>query len=139
MTTAWPGYRAFQSSSDSAVIESASEQPAERFGRSTRLPGREDLGRLGHEVDAAEDDGGLRDLLPDDGEAERVADVVRDLLDLRELVVVGEDDRVLLLREGADLLLERGDLAGRQVAAGLRVRDGIVDGEGGQGHADPEV
>ena len=78
------------------------------------LVGTEDRRSLGHEVDAAELDhlgvGGRR--LP--REAERVADEVGHVLELGELVVVGEDDRVALGRErphlageGRDLLLAR--------------------------------
>ena len=61
-------------------------------------------------MDAAEDDRlgvrgrGLA------GEPERVADVVGDVLHLGHLVVVGEDHRVPLGGERADLLLHRGDL-----------------------------
>ena len=70
------------------------------------LVGGEDRGRLGHEVDAAELDhlgvGGGR--LP--REAERVADEVGDVLELGQLVVVGEDDGVSLLGERADLRAE---------------------------------
>ena len=79
------------------------------------LLGREDRGRLGHEVDAAEGDrlgvggGGLA------REAERVAEVVGDVLDLGQLVVVGEDDRVALRGERADLLAELGDLLRREL------------------------
>jgi hypothetical protein len=43
-------------------------------------------------------------------EAERVAEVVGDVLDLGQLVVVGEDDRVALLRERANFIAERSDL-----------------------------
>ena len=69
------------------------------------LLGAEDRRGLGHEVDAAEDDrlrvgaGGLV------REPERVADEVGDVLHLGHLVVVGEDDRVALARERADLLV----------------------------------
>ena len=68
---------------------------------STVLSGDEDRRRLGHEVDAAEDDrlrvgrGGLA------GEPERVADVVGHVLHLGHLVVVREDDGVALARERA--------------------------------------
>ena len=69
---------------------SAIEQPAARSGRITCWSGRgEDVGRLGHEVDAAEDDelglgpgGGVA------GELERVAGDVGELDDLVALVVV---------------------------------------------------
>ena len=60
-------------------------------------------------MDAREDDHiGLRGrrLL---GEAERVSDVVRDVLDLGNLVVVGEDDGVALLRERPHLVLHACD------------------------------
>ena len=43
-------------------------------------------------------------------EPERVADEVGDVLHLGHLVVVGEDDRLALLRERADLLVHRRDL-----------------------------
>ena len=77
------------------------------------LLGREDRGGLGHEVDAAEGDHlgvGVGRLAR---EPERVADEVGDVLDLRQLVVVGEDDRVALRRQLADLLAESSDLSGR--------------------------
>ena len=61
--------------------------------------------------------------------------MVGDLLDLGELVVVREDDRVLLLRERADLVLQLANLAGGQVAARLGARDGVVHGGEGEGHA----
>ena len=82
------------------------------------LLGREDRGGLGHEVHAAEGDdvgvGGGRLA----AEAERVADVVGDVLDLGELVVVGEDDRVALAGERAHLVLQRaGRPRGRAAAA----------------------
>ena len=65
----------------------------------------EDRRRLGHEVDAAEEDrrGVRRGRLP--REPERVADVVGDVLHLGQLVVVGEDDRVALAGELAHLLV----------------------------------
>ncbi len=90
----------------SASIDAASEQPASEVGDEDRLLGAEDRRRLGHEVDAAEDDRrriGRRGL---PRETERVADVVRDVLHLGALVVVGEDDRVLLAGKRADLLLQ---------------------------------
>src|SRR4029077_6936259 len=66
----------------------------------------EDHRRLRHEVHAGEHDrrgvGGGRLAR----EAERVADVVRDVLHLGTLVVVGEDDRVLLAGERADFLVQ---------------------------------
>ena len=66
--------------------------------------------RLGHEVHAAEDDrlavGGRRPAR----EPERVADVVGHVLDLGELVVVGEDHGPPLGGEGPNLLLQLTDL-----------------------------
>ena len=70
----------------------------------------QDLRRLGHEVDAGEDDdvgvgpGRLA------GETERVADVVGDVLDVGLLVIVREEDGVLLALQPLDLLeqVERG-------------------------------
>ena len=56
----------------------------------------EDLRRLGHEVDAAEHDRRRLGLGGDAGQPERVADVVGDLLDLGQLVVVGQDHGVAL-------------------------------------------
>jgi hypothetical protein len=43
-------------------------------------------------------------------QSERVTRVVGNVLDLGHLVVVGQDDRVRLLRERADLALERGEV-----------------------------
>ena len=71
------------------------------------LVGREDRRRLGHEVHAAEGDDGLVDRRRAWDEAERVAHVVGDVLDLGQLVVVGQDDRVALAGERADLGLQR--------------------------------
>ena len=74
------------------------------------LLGREHRRGLGHEVDAAEGDhlgvGGGRLAR----ELQRVAGEVGDLLDLRHLVVVGEDHRVARGGELADLGRERADL-----------------------------
>ncbi len=79
------------------------------------LLGREDRGRLGHEVDAAEGDrvGLGRGRLA--REAERVAHVVGDVLDLGQLVVVGEDHRVALGRERSHLIAQGTDLLRREV------------------------
>ena len=71
--------------------------------------------RLGHEVDAAEDDHGQRGPSSLLAERERVADKVREVLDLRDLVVVGEDQGPPLapqLLDARDQLLgwQRGDL-----------------------------
>ena len=74
------------------------------------LLGAQDRGRLGHEVHAAEHDGlgpGLRRLL---GEAQRVADVVGHVLDLGQLIVVGEDDGAPLGGQRAHLVLESRDV-----------------------------
>ena len=60
-------------------------------------------------MDAAEDDRVRvgRGSLP--RKAERVADVIRDVLHLRPLVVVGEDHRVLLGGELADFVMQGRD------------------------------
>ena len=68
------------------------------------LVGGEDLRRLGHEVHAAEDDLAVRRGRGDPGQVERVADVVGDVLDLRHLVVVGDDQGVPLLGEPTHLV-----------------------------------
>jgi hypothetical protein len=91
------------------------------------LVGAQDRRRLGHEVHAAEgDDGGvgLGRLL---GEAERVADVVGYVLDLRTLVVVGEDHGVALTGERTDLGLQLAHLVRGQLCGRLR------RGKGGHG------
>ena len=64
-------------------------------------------------MDAAEDDHvglGLGRLL---GEPQRIAHVVGDVLDLRHLVVVRQDDRVKLLLEDKDLARQRIQLRAR--------------------------
>ena len=73
---------------------SAMEQPALRSGRITCWwSAGEDVGRLGHEVHAAEDDVvGLGVLLGEHGQAERVAPGVGPAHDLVALVVVAEDE-----------------------------------------------
>src|SRR5207248_5046871 len=78
------------------------------IGEEDRLLRTEDRRRLGHEVDTAKDDrlrvgrGRLA------RKAERVADVVRDVLHLGALVVVGEDHGVLRGCEGANFVVESG-------------------------------
>ena len=62
---------------------------------------RQDLRGLGHEVHAAEHDGRLRRGRRDPGQGQRVADVVGDVLDLRHLVVVRQDDGVALASASA--------------------------------------
>ena len=73
-------------------------------GDQHRLVVAQDLGRLGHEVDAAEHDRRGVDLGGDAGQPERVADVIGDVLDLGQLVVVGEDHGVAGFGQRADLL-----------------------------------
>ena len=100
---------------------SAIEQPAARSGRIDLLLRRgEDVGRLGHEVHAAEDD--VLRLRPRGrvaGELERVAGDVGELDDLVALVVVPEHEHLL-----AERLLGRGARAppgrGRRRPAGRR-------------------
>ncbi len=81
----------------------------------------EDLGGLGHEVDAAEhDDSGVADLARLVREFQRVADEVGDLEYLGALVVVREHDRAALGLEPVDFVDLGGvALAGRQVVAVL--------------------
>jgi hypothetical protein len=72
---------------------SAIRQPAFGAGEDDFGFGIDQLGGLGHEPDPAEDDqpGAHRTGLA--GELQRVADEVGDVVDVRNLVVVGEDDR----------------------------------------------
>ena len=72
--------------------------PGPLVGDQHRLVVAEDLGRLGHEVHAAEHDRRRVDLGGDPRQPERVAGVVGDVLDLGELVVVGEDHGVAARR-----------------------------------------
>ncbi len=77
---------------------------------------REDLGRLGHERDAAEDDRRLRCRRGNLGKPERVADVIGHVLDLGPFVAVGQDDGVVLAGQAADFGLQAGErrrVAGR--------------------------
>ena len=73
-------------------------------GDQHRAVRREQLGRLGHEVDAAQHDRRRSARRGQPGQLQRVAHVVSDLLDLRHLVVVGQDQRVPLGGETAYLL-----------------------------------
>ena len=114
ITVTAPGWAAFQARSCGAVIESASEQPASGSGSRTVFSGER--------IDAVSAMkctpqkaitlavGGRRLL----GEAERVADEVGHVLDLGQLVVVGEDHRPALLRERAHLGLEGRDVVERE-------------------------
>ena len=101
---------------DGVEIRIGRLERAQAFGRATRFErtpgvlvrkdhgfgGVQDLGGLGHEVDAAEDDDirfcfcGLL------GEAERIADVIGDILDFADLIIVRENDRVQLFLEFDD-------------------------------------
>ena len=110
ITTTAPGCLAFHARSCGAVIESASEQPASGSGSRTVFSGHriEAVSAMKWTpqnaiASASERGGPLR-------EAERVADVVGDLLDLGQLVVVGEDDGAALGGERAYLVLQRGDV-----------------------------
>ncbi len=90
-----------------------------QVGDENGLIGGEHGGGLGHEVDAAEGDDlglGRRRLAR---ELERVAGEVGDVLDLRHLVVVGEDDRVALGGQRADLVGHARDLLEREVRVGV--------------------
>ena len=125
MTTTASGlWRDFQLRSSPAVIESDSEQPASRSGISTVFSGEriEAVSAMKWTPQKAitEASGGGRLAR----EAERVADEVGDVLDLGHLVVVGEDHRVALGGQGADLLARSLDLLRREVEH----RDRLVDG-----------
>ena len=73
-------------------------------GENHGLAGIDDFRSLSHEVDAAKsDDVGLRLGRPV-GEAERVAHVIRQLLDLGSLVVVGENDGMALVFQALDFV-----------------------------------
>ena len=72
-----------------------------QVGQQHALVGIEHLGRLGHEVDAAKDDGRGRDLGGGAGQFQAVAGEVGQLLDLAVLVVVGEDGGVVACLEVA--------------------------------------
>ena len=96
-------------------------------GQQDPLLRRQDRRRLGHEVDAAEDDDrgvGLRRLAR---QPERVTHEVGDVLDLGTLVVVRDHDGIALPREPADLVLQLGDPFRREAV-------GFDDREG-QGHS----
>ena len=104
-TTTAPGCSRFHARSDSASIVAAGSE----IGKEHGLRGRQDRGGLGHEVNAAKDDHlglGPRRLAR---QPERIPDEIGDVLDLRALVVVRENDRVAVLRERLDLPLQRGD------------------------------
>ena len=107
---------------------SAIEQPAARSGSSDLLVRRaQDVGALGHEVHAAEDDelglaaagGGAREL-------QRIADVVGELDHLVALVVMPEDHDAV-----AERRLRRRDprvhLVVRQAQVSLRERLALAD------------
>ena len=114
ITVTAPGCAAFQARSCSAVIESASEQPASGSGSSTVLSGEriEAVSAMKWTPQKAITSAlGARRLLR---EAERVADEVRDVLDLGQLVVVGEDHGAALLRERPHLGLQCGDVVERE-------------------------
>src|SRR5690242_1879354 len=66
---------------------------------------RENGGRLGHEVDAAEDDDVCRRLRRLAREAQRVTHEIGNVLYFCPLVVMREDDRPALSRELLDLRL----------------------------------
>jgi hypothetical protein len=114
VTSATPASRrtSQHSSTWSKVAMSAIEQPAARSGSSTPGPAGEDVGRLGHEVHAAEDDelrlrAGRRLLR----ELEAVARDVGELDDLVALVVVAEHEHPVAER----LLGARGAVDQRRV------------------------
>ena len=83
-----------------AVLEAAA---GVHVGQDHGLVRRQDLRRLGHEPDAAKGDHvgvGLGRLAR---QIEAVADEIREVLDLRLLVIMGEDHRVALALQPLDL------------------------------------
>ena len=103
----------------SAAVIGLGQRAAGRLVGEQHRPGRvEDLGGLGHEVDAAHRDdlgvgaGGLP------RQSERVADEVGHVLHLGHLVVMSQDDGVALAGQLAHLGLERRDLFGGQAGVG---------------------
>jgi hypothetical protein len=84
-----------------AISQAASGQ---EVGQQDALFGIEDLGRFGHEVDAAKDDGRGLNLHGRAGEVETVAGVVGDGLNLAFLIVVGENGGVVFGFEVGDFV-----------------------------------
>ena len=89
-----------------AAIGQAATGP--EVGQEDPLVGVEHLGRLGHEVDPAEDDGPGVNPGRRPGQLEAVAGDVGQLLDLAFLVIMGQDRGVLALLEGEDLVVDVG-------------------------------
>jgi hypothetical protein len=73
-------------------------------GNEDRLVHAEDLGGLGHEVDAAKHDLRCFDFGGHTTQAERIAGVMRDVLNLGQLIVVRQNDGVFFLGELQHLL-----------------------------------
>ena len=116
-----------------AVLEAAA---GIHVGQHDDLVGRQDLGGLGHEADAAKGDHVGVGRLRLAAEIEAVADEVGNVLDLGRLVIMGEDDRVALLAQPVDLGAQVEALRGwhwvRSLLvplrrAGLPVANGLVD------------
>jgi hypothetical protein len=85
--------------------------PGPQVGQQDGALGGEQLGRLGHEMDAAEHDHVGVAAGREAGQGEGVADVVGHVLDPRQLVIVGQQHGVALLSQEAHLcrpLFERG-------------------------------
>jgi hypothetical protein len=70
----------------------------------------EHLGRLGHEMDAAEDDRPGIHLGGRPGQLEAVARDVGEILDLPLLVIMGEDRGIFALFEGEDFVVNVGQI-----------------------------
>ena len=99
MTTIAPGVLGLPGrAARSAVIESASEQPASRSGIRTVLSGQRIEAVSAMKWTPQKAITALSTAAAALREPERVADVVGHVLDLGHLVVVGEDDRVALAR-----------------------------------------
>ena len=89
-----------------------------------RLLRREDDGRLGHEVHAAEQDDLVLVALGDAGQLQRVAGVVGGVLHLGALVVVGQDHGVALGGEPAQLTLQVREVG--SVRHGVHLLESVV-------------
>ncbi len=88
----------------------------QRIGEQHARIRRQNRGRLGHEVHAAEHDQRRVALRGTLGELERIADEVREILDRGDLIVVGEDQRIAFAPQPCDsgderLVVHRADLS----------------------------
>ncbi len=110
-TTTAPGFSAFHDAQLVGRDRRGERAAGVEVGDEDGLLRAEDRRRLGHEVDAAEDDRVSASVAAASRESPSESPTKsRDVLHLGHLVVVGEDHRVPLGGERADLLLHRRDL-----------------------------